>query len=53
MQLSRSFVAADLLGADDALADPHVLYECHDRLLARKEASFTHLTGSIASSNPC
>jgi hypothetical protein len=36
---------ADLLGADEALADPHVLYECHDRLLAHKEALFTHLTG--------
>jgi hypothetical protein len=36
---------ADLLGADDALADPHVLYGCHDRLLAHKEALFTHLTG--------
>jgi hypothetical protein len=36
---------ADLLGADETLADPHVLYECHDRLLAHKEALFTHLTG--------
>src|ERR1700730_15324888 len=36
---------ADLLGSDDTLADPHVLYECHDRLLAHKEALFTHLTG--------
>jgi hypothetical protein len=27
------------------LADPHVLYGCHDRLLAHKEALFTHLTG--------
>src|SRR6267142_2735838 len=36
---------ADLLGADEALADPHVLYGCHDRLLAHKEALFTHLTG--------
>jgi hypothetical protein len=36
---------ADLLGADDALADPHVLYGCHDRLLAHKEALFSHLTG--------
>jgi hypothetical protein len=35
---------ADLLGADDTLADPHVLYGCHDRLLAHKEALFTHLT---------
>jgi len=36
---------ADLLGADDSLADPHVLYGCHDRLLAHKEALFSHLTG--------
>jgi hypothetical protein len=36
---------ADLLGADDALADPHVLYACHDRLLAHKEALFSHLVG--------
>ena len=35
---------ADLLGADDSLADPHVLYGCHDRLLAHKEALFSHLT---------
>ena len=36
---------ADLLGTDDSLADPHVLYGCHDRLLAHKEALFSHLTG--------
>jgi hypothetical protein len=36
---------SDLLSADEALADPHVLYGCHDRLLAHKEALFTHLTG--------
>jgi hypothetical protein len=36
---------ADLLGTDESLADPHVLYGCHDRLLAHKEALFTHLTG--------
>ena len=35
----------DLLGADETLADPHVLYGCHDPLLAHKEALFTHLTG--------
>jgi len=35
---------ADLLGADDTLADPHVLYGCHDRLLPHKEALFSHLT---------
>jgi hypothetical protein len=34
---------ADLLGADDSLADPHVLYGCHDKLLAYKEALFSHL----------
>ena len=34
---------ADLLGADDSLADPHVLYDCHDRLLRHKEALFSHL----------
>lgn len=34
---------ADLLGADESLADPHVLYGCHDRLLAHKEALFSHL----------
>jgi len=36
---------SDLLGTDESLADPHVLYGCHDRLLAHKEALFTHLTG--------
>jgi hypothetical protein len=36
---------ADLLGADEALADPHALYACHDRLLAHKEALFSHLVG--------
>ena len=36
---------ADLLGADESLADPHVLYRCHDRLLAHKTALFDHLTG--------
>ena len=36
---------ADLLGADDGLADPHALYACHDRLLAHKEALFSHLVG--------
>jgi hypothetical protein len=36
---------ADLLGADEALADPHALYGCHDRLLAHKEALFSHLVG--------
>ena len=36
---------ADLLGADDGLADPHLLYGCHDRLLEHKEALFSHLTG--------
>ena len=36
---------ADLLGGDDSLADPHVLYGCHDRLQAHKEALFSHLVG--------
>ena len=35
---------ADLLGADESLASPHVLYGCHDRLLAHKRALFSHLT---------
>ena len=35
----------DLLGADEALADIHALYRCHDRLLAHKEALFDHLVG--------
>ena len=34
---------ADLLGADESLADSHALYACHDRLLAHKEALFSHL----------
>jgi transposase len=36
---------ADLLGADASLADPHVLYGCHDRLIEHKEALFSHLVG--------
>jgi transposase len=36
---------SDLLGMDASLADPHVLYGCHDRLLEHKQALFTHLTG--------
>jgi len=35
---------ADLLGADFALAEPHKLYACHDRLLEHKQALFDHLT---------
>jgi len=35
----------DLLGADESLADIHTLYACHDRLLAHKEALFSHLVG--------
>ncbi len=35
---------ADLLGSDDGLVDPHVLYRVHDRLLAHKAALFAHLT---------
>jgi hypothetical protein len=36
---------SDLLGADASLADPHMLYGCHDRLLAHKSALFDHLVG--------
>lgn len=32
------------MGVDASLADPHVLYGCHDRLLEHKQALFTHLT---------
>jgi hypothetical protein len=35
----------DLLGRDEALADIHALYRCHDRLLAHKQAVFDHLVG--------
>ncbi len=35
----------ELLGADESLADIHTLYACHDRLLAHKEALFSHLIG--------
>jgi len=35
----------DLLGADDTLADPHLLYGCHKRLLEHKRALFSHLMG--------
>jgi hypothetical protein len=34
---------ADLMVADDALADIHKLYDCHDRLLEHKSAVFDHL----------
>jgi len=34
---------ADLLGGDFGLADPHKLYECHDRLLPYKTALFGYL----------
>lgn len=34
---------AELLGVDESLADIHTLYRCHDRLLAHKEALFSHL----------
>lgn len=36
---------ADLLGADQELAEIHKLYECHERLLEHKADLFTHLTG--------
>lgn len=35
----------DLLGTDEALADIHALYRCHDRLVAHKQAVFDHLVG--------
>jgi transposase len=35
---------ADLLGADQELAEIHKLYECHDHLLAQKTQLFAHLT---------
>lgn len=35
----------DLLGADEALADIHKLYACHDKLLEHKRAVFEHLVG--------
>ena len=35
---------ADLLGADFGLAEEHKLYACHDKLLAHKQALFSHLT---------
>jgi len=36
---------ADLLGGDASLAESHVLYRCHDLLLAHKQAVFDHLVG--------
>jgi transposase len=36
---------ADLLGADEELAEIHKLYECHERLLKHKQELFNHLTG--------
>lgn len=35
---------ADLLGADEELAEIHKLYECHDGLLEHKTDLFKHLT---------
>ena len=34
---------ADLLGEDEALAQPNTLYRCLDRLLPHKAALFNHL----------
>jgi len=34
---------ADLLGADFGLAEAHKLYACHDKLIAHKQALFSHL----------
>src|SRR4051812_31844430 len=36
---------ADLLGADDTLVAKDTLYRCLDKLLAHKEALFSHLRG--------
>ena len=41
---------ADLLGADYALAEKNALYRCLDKLLAHKEALFTHLRAALAGS---
>ena len=35
---------ADLLGADEELAEIHKLYECHEHLLKHKRELFSHLT---------
>jgi transposase len=35
---------ADLLGADEELAEIHKLYECHERLLTHQQELFDHLT---------
>ena len=35
---------ADLLGSDFGLAEAHKLYACHDKLLAHKQALFSHST---------
>ncbi len=35
---------ADLLGAEQELAEIHKLYDCHERLLAHKKELFSHLT---------
>jgi hypothetical protein len=35
---------ADLIGADFGLAEAHKLYACHDKLIAHKQALFSHLT---------
>jgi N-terminal domain of reverse transcriptase len=40
---------ADLLGADDGLADPHLLYGCHRRLLERKRAAELSITHNFLS----
>ena len=38
-----STALADLLGTEEALAEPHKLYRCHDRLLEHKRDLFSHL----------
>jgi len=43
-QWFRDSAMADLLGADFGLAEAHKHYACHDRLIAHKQALFSHLT---------
>lgn len=45
MVWARQSALGELLSGDASLADPHKLYDCHDRLLEHKQALFDHLTG--------
>jgi hypothetical protein len=42
-QWYHSTALSDLLGTEEALAEPHKLYRCHDRLLDHKRDLFSHL----------